>query len=90
MSATFLWAAARLRAAGAADVAAALLWAALTAAYAQEHDEQKRTQDDQQHCEPVCNKHHHPYTHTRCFHERQQSIVTLTVHDELDFTIRVP
>lgn len=62
-SATFLWAATRLWTAGAADVAAALLWATLTAAYAEEHDEQESTQDDQQHCQPICNTPQHSHAH---------------------------
>lgn len=81
VSATFLWAATRLRTAGAADVAAARLWAALTAAYAEEHDEQKSAQDDQQHCQPVCNKQHHSYTHTHVF------VKEITVFSDLRYTM---
>ena len=53
MSSTFLWTAACLWTTGTADVAAAILWAALTTTYAEEHDEQESPEDDKQHCQPV-------------------------------------
>ena len=53
---TFLWAAAGAWAAGTADVAAALLRAALAAADAQQHDEQQSPQYDEQDSKPVCGK----------------------------------
>lgn len=53
LSFTFFRAAACLWTTWAADVAAALLRAALTAAYAEEHDEQEGTEDDEQDGEPV-------------------------------------
>lgn len=46
MCGTFLWAAARLWAAGAAHVTAAVLWAALAATDAQQHDEEEGPDDD--------------------------------------------
>lgn len=55
-SSTFFWTAARLWTTRAADVAAALLRAALTATDAEEHDEQESTEDDQQDCQPVCSR----------------------------------
>lgn len=58
VSSTFFWAAAGLRAAGAADVAAALLRTALTAANAAEHDEEEGAHDDQQNGQPVWNRPH--------------------------------
>lgn len=51
----FFWTAAGLWTAGAADVAAALLRTALTAADAEEHDEQEASEDNQQDRQPVVN-----------------------------------
>lgn len=52
---SFLRTAALLRTAGTADVAAAHLRAALTAADTEEEDEEESTDDDGQHCQPVVN-----------------------------------
>lgn len=53
---TFLRAAACLWTTRAAHITAASLRAALAATYAEEHDEQQSTKDDQQDRQPVCNK----------------------------------
>lgn len=53
---TFFRAAACLWTTRAADVAAALLRATLTATNAEQHDEQEGAKDDQQDCEPVWNR----------------------------------
>lgn len=50
LSFTLFWTAACPWTTRAANVAAALLWTALTAANAQEQDEQQSTKDDQQDC----------------------------------------
>lgn len=89
---TFLRAAAGLWTAGAADVAAAPLGAALAAADAEEHEEQEGPQDDQQHRQPVCNtQQQHPQSATHSNNPPPPGFYCrLTVHDELDFPVRVP
>lgn len=51
---TSLWAAAPLRAAGAPDVTAAGVWAALTPADAQEEEDKEDSQADHNHEQPIC------------------------------------
>lgn len=50
---TFLWAAACFWTAWAANIAAAILRAALTAADTEKNDQQQRPKNDQQHSQPI-------------------------------------
>lgn len=51
---TFLGAAAAVRTAGAADVAAAILRTALAPAHANQQDQEQGSQNDEDHRQPVC------------------------------------